>query len=60
MKKKWYEAFGAEFTKYHEMGEAEAVHIVRDLAIDVDTTGQWIDVLSWNKESLTKKRGGDA
>ena len=56
MKKKWYEAFGAEFTKYHEMGEAEAVHIVRDLAIDVDTTGQWIDVLSCNSDILTKKK----
>lgn len=44
--KKWYERFGdAAFATYFESGEAWAVHIVRDEAIEVDNTGKWIDVL---------------
>lgn len=46
---KWYERFHDEaFTAYYEKGEATAVYIVRDLAVDVDTTGKWIDVVSAN------------
>ena len=48
--KKWYERFeDEEFNRYNTTGEATAVHIVRDLAIDVNTTGKWIDVISMNK-----------
>ncbi|MDE7094243.1 MAG: hypothetical protein K2O52_04960 [Oscillospiraceae bacterium] len=49
MMKKWYEKFhDEEFSHYIETGEATAVHIVRDLALDVDTTRKWIDVISMN------------
>ncbi|MDE5763385.1 MAG: hypothetical protein K2I00_00240 [Ruminococcus sp.] len=44
---KWYERFKDKaFTYYWESGEAEAVHIVRDCATGVNTTGKWIDVVS--------------
>ena len=45
-KQKWYEKFqDAAFSLYVESGEARLVHIIRDLAKDVDTSGNWIDIL---------------
>lgn len=44
---KWYEKFeDQEFTDYYESGEAAVVHVVRDCAMEVKTTGKWIDVIS--------------
>lgn len=49
MMEKWYECFHDErFILYNETGETTAVHIVRDLALDVDTTEKWIDIISMN------------
>ncbi|MCR4888064.1 MAG: hypothetical protein K5979_02635 [Ruminococcus sp.] len=43
---KWYERFNDElFNNYNSSGEATAVHIVRDRAIDISTTGKWIDII---------------
>ena len=48
-REKWYEKFhDQEFTDYYESGEATVVHVVRDLAMEVNTKGKWIDVLSMN------------
>lgn len=47
--KKWYEKFeDQDFIDYYESGEAAAVHVVRDCAMEVNTTGKWIDVVSVN------------
>lgn len=46
---KWYERFEDQgFIDYYESGEAAAVHVVRDCAAAVNTTGKWIDVISVN------------
>ena len=46
---KWYERFENQgFIDYYESGEAAAVHVVRDCAAAVNTTGKWIDVISVN------------
>ena len=46
---KWYERFEDQgFIDYYESGEAAAVHVVRDCAATVNTTGKWIDVISVN------------
>lgn len=59
MEMNWLKKFGdEEFEEYYKSGEAEAVHIVRDLAKDVDTKGQWIDVLSFDGDILTKRKEG--
>ena len=43
---KWYERFNDElFNNYNSSGEATAVHIVRDRAFDINTTGKWIDII---------------
>lgn len=43
---KWYERFkDAAYSRYIEGGEAKRVHIVRDMAKNVDTSGNWIDIL---------------
>lgn len=53
-KEKWYLKFNdARFTSYIESGEAEAVHIVRDIVRSVNTTGKWIDVLSHSNGLIT-------
>ena len=53
---KWYERFNdAGFTLYNESGEATCVHIVRDQALDIDTTGKWIDVISCKKYTTRLK-----
>lgn len=47
--RKWYEKFHDKaFNLYNTTGEATAVHIVRDLAENVNTKGKWIDVVSMN------------
>ena len=44
---KWYESFNdVAFTNYIESGEATCVHIVRDNANNINTTGKWIVVIS--------------
>ncbi len=54
--KKWYERFNDDaFTRYIESGEADCVHIVRDQAHDIDTTGKWIDVISCSKYTTQLK-----
>jgi len=59
MMEKWYERFHDEgFNHYNETGEAAAVHIVRDLALDVDTTGKWIDVIAMNTFKHSSGRMG--
>ena len=52
---KWYERFKDDaFIRYYESGEASAVHVVRDLAEEVDTRGMWIDVLGMNTFNHSK------
>lgn len=44
---KWYERFNDDgFILYNESGEATCVHIVRDIANNINTTDKWIDVIS--------------
>ncbi|MDE7122726.1 MAG: hypothetical protein K2O42_11285 [Oscillospiraceae bacterium] len=57
---KWYEKYeDPDFVNYCETGEAAAVHVVRDCAEEITTTGKWIDVISINTfESQFKGRIG--
>ena len=52
MDKKKYDA---EYISYVESGESAAVFIARDIAVSIDTSGMWIDVL--NHEGNKNKNG---
>lgn len=56
---KWYTRFNdEEFTRYYTSGEAIAVHIVRDLAFDINTSNKWIDVVSFNTYATNLNKDG--